>query len=226
MVGAPRQIWGSAERRRFLCAQGKGSKVAKKSPSEARPAVALDGRGCPQTARHVSNPPGSAFGCPALLLGSQGRPGAPSLGASGPSCSTEAAEIPRGVKAALPPAYRASSQSDCGARAGGRAFTPQQALPTSSDYKSPNRAFPGTSLPLPAFSPPSDSPSLTQFPFIIQKIQHCQLHLARTTRRCTETSFHICHLPKLVPGPVFGVCRSLTSASCSYSCFYLPLLSF
>lgn len=150
----------------------------------------------------------------------------PFLRTSEPSCSMEAAEIPRGMKAELSPAHRTSSQSDCWASTGGCAFILQRALLTSTDYKSPNNAFPGTSFPLPASSPPSDSPSLTQFPFVIKKKEHCQLHLARTPRRCTKTSFHICHLPKLVHGPVFGVCRGLTSSFCSHSCFYLPLLLF
>lgn len=74
LVGAPCQIWGNAESERFLCTQG--SKVSKKSPRGARPAAALDGRGCPQVAHHISSPPGSAFGCPGQLLGSQGHPGA------------------------------------------------------------------------------------------------------------------------------------------------------
>lgn len=193
-------MWDNAESERFLCTQG--SKISK-SPREARPAVALDGRGCPQLAHHISRPPGSAFRCPGQLLGSQGHPGAPSLGTSVPSCSTEAAEIPRGMKAELSPAHHTSSQSDCWASTGGRAFILQRALLTPTDYKSPNNAFPGTSFPLPASSPPSDSPLLTQFPFIIKKKEHSQLHLAQTPRRCTKTSFHICHLPKLVHGPVF-----------------------
>lgn len=180
-------MWDNAESERFLCTQG--SKISK-SPREARPAVALDGRGCPQLAHHISSPPGSAFRCPGQLLGSQGHPGAPSLGTSVPSCSTEAAEIPRGLKAELSPTHHTSSQSDCWASTGGRAFILQRALLTPTDYKSPNNAFPGTSFPLPASSPPSDSPLLTQFPFIIKKKEHSQLHLARTPRRCTKTSFH------------------------------------
>lgn len=188
--------------------------------------MALDGRGCPQLAHHISSPPGSAFRCPGQLLGSQGHPGAPSLGTSVPSCSTEAAEIPRGMKAELSPAHHTSSQSDCWASTGGRAFILQRALVTPTDYKSPNNAFPGTCFPLPSFSSPSDSPSLTQFPFIIKKKSTPSSTspgpLADAPRRPSTSATS----PNSCTAPFFGVCRSLTSSFCSHSCFYLPLLLF